>query len=125
MPSDDYTSAVGGGLKLKGGISKGKKKKKAKKDPEKDDSATTPAEKPPQNEDIAPIEEKDAEEVADTKEEPEDDEDRKTEAEKKYEEMRRKRVGFSFIVVLRPLSLSPPRLSYDFILKLTAFSSAP
>lgn len=94
MASDDYASAIGGGLKLKGskpsGVTK-KKKNKNKSKPDSDDSTAAALQKALADEERAAAAEK-TEDV--TREEQEEYEPGggKTEAERKYEEMRRKRV---------------------------------
>jgi len=99
MGSDDYSAAVGGGLKLKGskpgGVTKKKKKDKdkSKSNVEADDPRAAALHKA-----LADEEKAAAEEQLDVgKEGGEEDYDagsNKTEAERKYEEMRRKRVCF-------------------------------
>jgi protein FAM32A len=99
MGSDDYSAAVGGGLKLKGskpsGVTKKKKKDKdkSKSNVEADDPRAAALHKA-----LADEEKASAEEQLDVgKEGEEEDYDagsNKTEAERKYEEMRRKRVCF-------------------------------
>lgn len=98
MPSSDYTSAVGGGLRLKGAKDAGiDKKKKKKKRPATDTSRDV---------DTPPTESRDGEEASERRitkrvgsEEASGNTERvserteKTEAEKKHEETRRKRVG--------------------------------
>jgi protein FAM32A len=98
MPSSDYSTAIGGGLKLKGaGIDKKKKKKKAKPAedaPESSKSITTEVAK--RSDDAA----KSPEHTPGRSLSPEKAEQslkqaggrRKTEAEKRHDEMRRKRM---------------------------------
>ncbi|KAF7185010.1 hypothetical protein HII31_13633 [Pseudocercospora fuligena] len=90
MPSSDYSNAVGGGLKLKGtgaGIDKKKKKKK----PKPENSQAT-ASKPNESEDtsLTQIQKALAEEDQTTSTEPL--EYGKTEAERRHEERRKKRL---------------------------------
>lgn len=104
MAPDDYASAGGGGkLKLKGKASEGrvekKKKKKEKKEKEKEKALKKreegeEAEAPPDEKQGDAKEKEDTEDGAGTVSGP------KTEAEKKYDEIRRRRVCLS-------LSLSP------------------
>jgi protein FAM32A len=92
MPSDDYTAATGGGLRLKGvkdsRIDKKKKKKKEKKDAEAFKSVA-------KNEKAG---ERSLDKVLASEDEKEKEEESlpagagKTEAEKRHEERRRKRV---------------------------------
>lgn len=97
MPSSDYSNAVGGGLKLKGagGVDKKKKKKKAKKENEADgdskqaktsdaNSAQTALQKALADEEEDQSNDRAAEE--DVKEYG------KTEAQRRFEERRKKRV---------------------------------
>jgi len=106
MPSDDYISAVGGGLKLKGGAPAGVKKKKKKKKTQKDISQGSTAKLEKNLEDMleetadelkqgegAADQDKMPEEAGDDRED-EDGErgDGKTETERRYEEMRRRRL---------------------------------
>lgn len=103
MPSSDYTSAVGGGLKLKGakdaGIDKKKKKKKR------------PATETNRDVDTPPTESREGKEASERRvakrvgsEEAAGSTERtserteKTEAEKKHEEIRRKRVGHDMMM---------------------------
>ena len=96
MPSSDYTSAVGGGLKLKGsssGIDKKKKKKKSSKpstseDKPSTDAPTTDLQKALANEDDVDK----VEEVSEVKEYG------KTEAQRRHEERRKKRVSISYSI---------------------------
>jgi protein FAM32A len=93
MPSSDYTTAIGGGLKLKGaGVDKKKKKKKSKPAAESsstavakhsgDDAAPSPSRTPGRS--LSPeTAEQSLKEVGGRK---------KTEAEKRHDEMRRKRL---------------------------------
>lgn len=96
MPSSDYTNVVGGGLKLKGGgiVKKNKKKPKQHPSPEAEDptSATNKVKETPEPSPIGtqnPVAENEqlqgAESVS-TKQ------DGKTEAQRRYEERRRKRL---------------------------------
>jgi protein FAM32A len=99
MPKDDYASAIGGGLKLKGSKPEGVKKKK-KKDKSKisSDLASTSTKDPEASKDLEGKETKvsedvDAEELGRLEEEAYGGSGGgKTEAEKKYDEMKRKRV---------------------------------
>lgn len=101
MPSSDYSSAVGGGLKLKGAKDAGvKKHKKKKPKPESSESKAAAAEKDPQGEGSTALQkalaEEEDEDTAAGKEVGKVDKDAgKTEAQKKHEEMRRKRVRSS------------------------------
>jgi protein FAM32A len=114
MGNDEYASAVGGGLKLKGGPLAGIKKKKKKSSKEKEklstnleralspskpspasgaaDSPDAPSEAPAKpltdEEQIADLEER----IAKAEREAEGGEDYKTPAERQQEEMRRKRL---------------------------------
>ena len=94
MPSSDYASAVGGGLKLKGAKEAGVKKFKKKK-------AKSIEAKPSENEaaDTDPAirkalaeEEKSVDDTADKAREEDIGEFGKTEAQRRHEERRRKRV---------------------------------
>ncbi len=101
MAGDDYSSAISGGLKLKGGKPVGVTKKK-KKDKSKDyktgkDPKTLALEGALSSEekDLVPGKKTEGEEKDDSKDMEEDsyrDSNGKTEAERKYEEMRKKRV---------------------------------
>ncbi|PNS16598.1 hypothetical protein CAC42_98 [Sphaceloma murrayae] len=92
MPSSDYTSAVGGGLKLKGakdaGIDKKKKKKKRTADATHDKETPTneslESEKAQQSRVVS--------KSTDKSPVSRDQDTEKTEAERKYEEVRRKRL---------------------------------
>lgn len=100
MPSSDYSNAVGGGLKLKGaggGVEKKKKKKKSsssKKPAEGDSNGAQEA-----GEQDSALQKALAEEVEDQKEkDPGDAEVKeygKTEAQRRFEERRKKRVSQS------------------------------
>jgi len=98
MPADEYTSAIGGGLKLKGAKPSGIKKKKSKKPKETtptSDSKATALQDALAEEDAALAKQKDDEETPIGIEE-DGDEDPfagKTEAERRHEEMRRKRLN--------------------------------
>lgn len=97
MPSSDYSSAIGGGLKLKGaGVDKKKKKKSKPKTAvegeNKEEAAGSTAEKESTALQKALAEEED--EV----EKPQDSEVNtfgKTEAQRRHEERRKKRVSFA------------------------------
>jgi protein FAM32A len=93
MAGDDYTSAVGGGLKLKGSKPSGVTKKKKKKDKPKDTDGSTAAalQKALADEERAAATENTGDVRGEDGEEYEPGSG-KTEAERKYEEMRRKRV---------------------------------
>ena len=98
MPSSDYTNAVGGGLKLKGpkdaGVDKKKKKKKPKPDAS-DYKAVVPREKDEVEESAAQkaLAEEEQEDMEATKAQAaEAKEFGKTEAQRRHEERRRKRV---------------------------------
>lgn len=93
MAGDEYTSVVGGGLKLKGSKPSGvmKKKKKAKvakvdKTIAEDDQSSSGKKSGSLDDTIT------EEELTRLEEEAYGQEDRKTETERKYEEMKRKRV---------------------------------
>jgi protein FAM32A len=90
MGSDDYSSAIGGGLKLKGakpaGINKKKKKNKSK------DKVTEGASESKKSALQKALEDEEADVRAEDSEEGSMG-DGKTEAERKHEEMRRKRVS--------------------------------
>lgn len=102
MPTDEYAPTVRGGLKLKGskpaGIEKKKKKKKSSSVPSssepastsKDLTTTTTSTKPTSKEEEEEIDEEKLRELE------ERGGDGKTDSERAYEEMRRKRVGFPF-----------------------------
>ena len=107
MPSSDYKNAVGGGLKLKGakdsGVDKKKKKKKPNSDPEANDSKAT-IEKSERAREIDPEDDSAVqealadEEIADDVSASKQREDEvkqygKTEAQRRHEERRRKRVS--------------------------------
>lgn len=103
MPNSDYVSS-GGGLKLKGVKDAGIKKSKKKKD--KNNSVTTTNESVASQEKNAPqghIDEDDTAEIA-TEKQP----TTKTEAERKYDEMRRKRVGRTGIPLQPDTQLTSP-----------------
>jgi len=103
MPKDDYASAIGGGLKLKGSKPEGVKKKK-KKDKSKlsGDLASTStkdseASKDVEGKETAVREDVDAQELERLEEEAYGGSGGgKTEAEKKYDEMKRKRASVYF-----------------------------
>lgn len=103
MPSSDYSSAVGGGLKLKGAKDAGvKKHKKKKAKPESSESTTAAAEKNPEDGESTALqkalaEEEDKHTVAGKM----DKDAGKTEAQRKHEEMRRKRVRSSTPLIAR------------------------
>lgn len=94
--ADDYSAAIGGGLKLKGGKPSGvtKKKKKPKPSKEGEDSKASALQKALADEERTAEEEREAQ--AGNEEEGHEEAGGsgggKTEAERKYEEMRRKRV---------------------------------
>ena len=96
MPSSDYTNAIGGGLKLKGakdaGVDKKKKKKKSKS--ETTASKDTPEELAQQSAVQKALAEEETDDVdAVTKQQELDDKEYgKTEAQRRHEERRRKRV---------------------------------
>lgn len=97
MPSSDYTNAVGGGLKLKGGVDKKKHKKKKSKPAESEESkaADTPADSESAVQKALADEEKDEDqepEVSRTERAAEVKDLGKTEAQRRHEERRRKRV---------------------------------
>lgn len=106
MPSSDYSNTVGGGLKLKGagGVDKKKKKKKAKKPAEEDENEqaakedTIPAEEDGEGQSAA-LQKALAEEENIGREErdaaKEVSEYGKTEAQRRFEERRKKRVSSS------------------------------
>lgn len=100
MASDDYTAVGGGGLRLKGAKVQKKKKKRDKTDLEKNLAS---GEKDVVKKSKAPKEEEKADKNDDKNKEDEksDDDDRpqvqKTESERRYEEIKRKRVS-----LLRP-----------------------
>jgi len=103
MPSSDYANTVGGGLKIKGGgVTKKKKKKpKPQPSPEADDLTTITkpketCESPPANPEKPPTDEEKKQEVDSMSKK----QDGKTEAQRRHEERRRKRV--------RSSPLSPP-----------------
>lgn len=98
MPSSDYSSAIGGGLKLKGsssGIDKSKKKKKKSSKPTTEsDNNEKPATKDPETSQSAL--QKALADTDDTSKSPDATEITtygKTEAQRRYEERRKKRVG--------------------------------
>lgn len=97
MPSSDYSSAIGGGLKLKGsssGIDKSKKKKKKSSKPNTEaDSNEKTTSKDPENSQSAL--QKALADTDDTSKSPDATEITtygKTEAQRRYEERRKKRV---------------------------------
>lgn len=101
MPSDEYTSAGGGALRIKGAKVKKHKKKKAKSDLEKNLSAGEGAgESSSSTKDLEKQNSEDPQHVAataaDEREEEEDQQgpsrSRKTEAERRFEEVRRKKL---------------------------------
>lgn len=98
MPSSDYSNAVGGGLKLKGAKNTGvKKHKKKKAKPEASESKATSAEKEQNGETSTALQKALAEEESEetherAKLERGDKDAGKTEAQRKHEEIRRKRV---------------------------------
>lgn len=100
MASDDYSAAIGGGLKLKGskpsGVTKKKKKDKSKGKPDPDDNKTSALQRALADEDPG-AKDGTARAASEARSVGNEDEDyepgsSKTEAERKYEEMRRKRV---------------------------------
>ena len=98
MPSSDYTNAIGGGLKLKGakdaGVDKKKKKKKAKADATESkpaDAAEKEIELSGVQKTLAQEENEDDKDVV-KQQESEVKEYGKTEAQRRHEERRRKRV---------------------------------
>lgn len=108
MPSSDYGNAVGGGLKLKGAKDAGvKKKKKDKKDkkpkPTESEAVETPEEASSLQKALAEEERsRDESGVVERSKESETRECGKTEAQKQYEERRRKRVCLpSYAVTFR------------------------
>ncbi len=106
MGTDDYSSAIGGGLKLKGskpaGVTKKKKKKKDKskensnRQPDAEDPRAVALQKALADEDRAANEEA-GEEAEEEDYEPGSN---KTETERKYEEMKRKRVCLHLVSFL-------------------------
>jgi len=96
MPNDEYKTAIGGGLKLKGskpsGVSKSKKKKKSKKAEESDSVKLQDALAEEDRKALAEDEdaEKSGKKVAIDEEG--DIDDGKTPAQRRHEEMRRKRL---------------------------------
>jgi len=104
MPSSDYGNAVGGGLKLKGAKGAGIKKKKRKTTTTKV-SESEPKEQQQQSEGNGVLQKALAEEEKDddgaiTRREAEVKEYGKTEAQKRHEERRRKRVCAIFLLGL-------------------------
>ena len=90
MAGDEYSSAIGGGLKLKGAKPSGvKKKKKAKKDKSEDEAKKSALQKA--------LEDEDADIRAEDIENEEGNGDGKTETERRHEEMKRKRVSARFL----------------------------
>ncbi|KAF2220408.1 hypothetical protein BDZ85DRAFT_251752 [Elsinoe ampelina] len=85
MPSSDYTSAIGGGLKLKGAKDAGidKKKKKKKRPPPETDQSPQPAGDDDDADSRAVIKDRAGSGSRHTE---------KTETERKHEEVRRKRL---------------------------------
>jgi protein FAM32A len=114
MPSSDYKNAIGGGLKLKGtkdaGVDKKKKKKKPKPEAESENSKalvkTTEGEDAVDGEDESAVqkaladEEKEDDVSASNRREDEVKEYGKTEAQRRHEERRRKRVSTKFVLSL-------------------------
>jgi protein FAM32A len=111
MPSSDYTSAIGGGLKLKGsssGIDKKKKKKKSSSKPSESNTITTTDTKADELEGGEPAEASESqnalqkaladEEAQDTQLEKLRTETGfgKTEAQRRHEERRKKRVSLAW-----------------------------
>ena len=108
MPSSDYGNAVGGGLKLKGAKNAGIKKKTKKSQTSKssDTAITTIDKEQPENVQKALAEEDDGgEEGALTKEE-DVKQYGKTEAQRRFEERRRKRVSLAVVLILSCTDLS-------------------
>lgn len=98
MPGEEYNSAVGGGLKLKGskpsGISKKKKKSKiAKTDGTNGSRETETSDRAKKKDAIR--EDIGEDELARLEDEAYAQDNGKTEAERKHEEMKRKRVRYS------------------------------
>lgn len=116
MPTDEYTNAAGGGLRLKGitGAKVTKRKKKRPKHPETEERSSSAKPKP--DAEASGIEEQaqDGDEAlnripqpGDATDNREGSEDRsqprgKTEAELRHEERRRRRVCLTFIRLTRP-----------------------
>lgn len=114
MPSSDYKNAIGGGLKLKGtkdaGVDKKKKKKKPLPEAESENSKAlvTSAEKEGavEGEDESSVqkalahEEEQEDDSASKRREDEVNEYGKTEAQRRHEERRRKRVSTKFVLSL-------------------------
>jgi protein FAM32A len=102
MGSDDYSAAVSGGLKLKGSKPSGVTKKKKKSKPkDTDDSKATATQSTLADEERAAAAESSAgatgaQEGDGNEEEEYEPSSSKTEAERKYEDMRRKRVRAGF-----------------------------
>ncbi|KAK3630506.1 hypothetical protein LTR56_017425 [Elasticomyces elasticus] len=93
MPSSDYSSAVGGGLKLKGAKDAGIKKKKKKSKPSEPATATSEAEPSEQTAlQKALADEETGLEAAGKEREAETRQFGKTEAQVRHEERRRKRL---------------------------------
>lgn len=91
MPSDEYTSAGGGALRIKGAKVKKQKKKKAKSDLEKNLSAGEPS----SSKDLEDPQHVAAAAQAEAEKDEEDQgpsRSRKTEAERRFEEVRRKKL---------------------------------
>jgi protein FAM32A len=118
MGNEDYSAVVGGGLKLKGGKPTGVVKKKKKKDKEKDKErvqekavALEDALSTGSGSEIAVVKSRSPEEAGreydkegeeEAREGSYDHHDGKTEAERKHEEMRRKRVCLYFLATFLP-----------------------
>ena len=99
MPSSDYANAVGGGLKLKGakdaGVKKHKKKKPAKQSPKASPLPEDGAEKDHEQSALQRLladEEQDGVETTNRQQEDDMKVHGKTEAQRRHEERRRKRV---------------------------------
>jgi protein FAM32A len=98
MPSSDYTSAVGGGLKLKGGSGVDKKKKKKSKSTETSKPASTSTSTDiterasPNEDDAADIPGRSLSPTTVERSFKEGGGRRQTEAERRHDEMRRKRL---------------------------------
>ena len=106
MTGDDYSAAISGGLKLKGSKPSGVTKKKKKEKKNKDDSTATALQNALADEEQAAAAEKTHAEEQQAEAADEEDYEpgsSKTEAERKYEEMRRKRVRpFTSLHILSP-----------------------
>lgn len=102
MPSSDYANAVGGGLKLKGAKDAGVDKKKKKKKPKLE--TTEPKETPEKDAEQSAVqkalaeEEKDDTSALTNQQELDLKEYGKTEAQRRHEERRRKRVCQDYVV---------------------------